>query len=614
MRGRADAIERLAALSARLLGAASAGRVLTGDDVDAARELAEAAAELQAGARPSRGSAAAAPGGLDWNLATGALHGDEHSVAERLRRVVETMSTAFLTLDRNWTFSYVNAAAERILGRRRDELVGRGLWDVYPELAGTKAETAYRRALESGEPVSYEQYDAALDSWFDVCATPSEDGLSVYFHDITDRVLAERDAARLAGERADALAATGAATGRLQILSAASARLAGTLEVAELLGILSDVVLNGFGECLVVTVDERILRDVAGREPAGAGPKYRVAHVAHHAELRQQPLRERLQGVAVDADRFSVGSPWSRRASEVLPVLAELLGDPPTLTLPLVSRGRVLGAMIVVHPAAGALDGRVLIELAARAGVALDNAVLFGAERRLALTLQRSLLPTVLPRLPGIALAARYLPGTEGREVGGDFYIGHPLEDGRLLLVMGDVMGRGAQAAARMGQLRAVLAAYAYDGDPPDRVLGHLSARAPALLDLPMATVLAGVYDPPERVLTFALAGHPPPLVAPLGAPPFYAAAAPGPPLGAGAAEYRRHTLAIAPGATVVAYTDGLIEDRRRPIDHGLELLRCALIDVRLPPEAVCDHVLAALGLTLGAEDDIALLVMNHAP
>jgi serine phosphatase RsbU (regulator of sigma subunit) len=165
-----------------------------------------------------------------------------------------------------------------------------------------------------------------------------------------------------------------------------------------------------------------------------------------------------------------------------------------------------------------------------------------------------------------------------------------------------------------MGQLRAVLAAYAYDGDPPDRVLAHLSIRAPALLDVPMATVLAAVYDPARRLLTFSLAGHPPPLVAPLDAEPAFAAATPGPPLGAGASEYARNVLELPPGATTVLYTDGLVEERGTAIDHGLERLRRALIDVRLPPDAVCAHVLKALGREQGAEDDIAMLVMNHAP
>ncbi|HEX6020910.1 MAG TPA: SpoIIE family protein phosphatase [Solirubrobacter sp.] len=453
---------------------------------------------------------------------------DVHSAAERLGRVLETMSTAFITLDHDWVFTYVNAAAERIFGRRRDELVGQRIPDLYPELRG---------AL-TGD--SFQHYYEPLDAWFDVRVTRTEDGLSIYFHEITDRVRAER-------EREEA-------TGRLMILSAAGARLAGTLEVDELLQILSDVVLNGFGEGVVITLDDRVVH-TAGVEDDGR----------------------------------------------------------PSLALPLISRGRQLGTMVVLDPVSGELDRSVLVELAARAAVALDNALLYDVERRLALTLQRTLLPLGLPEVPGVELAARYLPGAGGRDVGGDFYIGHALDDGRLVLVIGDVMGHGAQAAARMGQLRAVLAAYAYDGDPPDQVLAHLSERSQALLDVPMATVLAAVYDPARRELTFALAGHLPPLVAPPDGPPSFVAVRPGPPLGVGAAAYERHVVAIPPGATVVLYTDGLIERRGRDIDEGLEQLRRALVDVRLSPEAVCSHVLGVLERVQGGKDDIALLVMRHA-
>ena len=507
-----------------------------------------------------------------------------HSAAERLGRVLETMSTAFMTLDRDWGFTFVNAAAERIFARRRDALVGRRLWDVFPELVGTETEHCYQQALDSGRAVGFKQFYPPLDTWFDVRATPTEDGLSVYFHDITDQVRAER-------EREEA-------TGRLQILSAASARLAGTLELDELLTILSEVVLNGFGRGVLIALRAGIVGALEGGDPLGAG--YRVEHEA--------PAGDAV-GRRLAPDLFSAGEVRELAAGEILPEL----GDRPALVAPLASRGRLLGAMVVLDPAAGGMDRRVLIELAARAGVALDNAVLFAAERRLALTLQRSLLPTALPSPPGIELATRYLPGRGGREVGGDFYIAHPLEDGRLLLMIGDVMGHGPRAAARMGQLRAVLAAYAYDGDPPDRVLAHLSVRAPALLDLPMATVLAGVYDPPRRLLTFSLAGHLPPLIAPLDAAPAFVAAKPGPPLGAGASEYERHLVEIPSASTVVLYTDGLIEDRVRPIDEGFELLRRALIDVRLPPDAVCAHVLRVLDRVEGGDDDIALLVMSHA-
>src|SRR4051812_7045694 len=192
------------------------------------------------------------------------------SAAERLGRVLETMSTAFMTLDVNWRFTYLNGAAERVLGRRRDELVEQVLWDVFPALRETDVE----RAATTGTPVGFEHYHPELDAWFDVLATPSADGLSLYFHDVTDRVRAEQDAARLAGEREDALAASGAATGRLQILSGASARLAGTLEVDEVLKILADVVLNGFGEGVVIALGERMVRE----ESTGSG--FEIALVA----------------------------------------------------------------------------------------------------------------------------------------------------------------------------------------------------------------------------------------------------------------------------------------------------------------------------------------------
>ena len=172
-------------------------------------------------------------------------------------------------------------------------------------------------------------------------------------------------------------------------------------------------------------------------------------------------------------------------------------------------------------------------------------------------------------------------------------------------------MGHGAPLPHPRGGLRAGLAAYAYDGDPPDRVLAHLSVRAPALLDLPMATVLAADYDPESRRLTFSLAGHLPPLIVARDGEPRFADARPGPPLGAEVGDYTRHMTMLPPDATLVLYTDGLIEERELAIDVGMERLRRALDGVDLEPDAVADHVLNALDRERGGEDDIALLVMR---
>ena len=199
-----------------------------------------------------------------------------HDGAEHLGRVLETMSTAFLTLDRGWRFAYMNGAAERILGRTRAELVGRVIWDEFPEAVGTESDTNYRAAMDSNRAASFQQYFPPLETWFDVRATPTGDGISVYFHDITDRVRAEQD-----GD---------AATGRLQILSAASARLAGTLEIDELLEIISDVILNGFGDGVVLALAESIRRE------DGTGEGFAIAHVvpsARDASVVAPPLADR---------------------------------------------------------------------------------------------------------------------------------------------------------------------------------------------------------------------------------------------------------------------------------------------------------------------------------
>ena len=189
-----------------------------------------------------------------------------HNASERLGRVLETMSTAFITLDLDWRFTYVNGAASGCSAGPAMCSWTADLWTMLPELGARRPGPATGRrwpaATRSASSTTTRRWTPGS-----TCArSPARTGSAVYFHDITGRVRAEQDAARLAGERADALAASGAATGRLQILSGAGARLAGTLEVDELLQILSDVIVNGFGTGVVVALKERIIRDLAGKE------------------------------------------------------------------------------------------------------------------------------------------------------------------------------------------------------------------------------------------------------------------------------------------------------------------------------------------------------------
>jgi PAS domain S-box-containing protein len=543
---------------------------------------------------------------------------------QRVARVLESMANAFYSLDHAWTITYVNGAAERMLGRGREELVGANLWEAFPAAAGTTFEDGYRRAVESGEAVSFEACYPPLDSWFEVWAWPSPDGgLAVYFNNINARRQAE-------AQRQEALQAAESANARLQTIADASAALTGTLDARRVLEVLSDVIVPDLAAWLFVALRGELVPALGGHlERADGVGEVAIVHVAHPVLATGGASTLPIDVPLSLDDPHGVGRVISTGRPEWLTevddeVLATFVSEEVPLarlqalelgsafTVPLSSGGRVLGAVTVAEPAGAALDRRLLEDLGIRAGTALDNAFLYGATRQAGLTLQRSLLPRSLPSVDGVEIATRYLPGVRTLEVGGDFYLAQALPDERLLLVMGDVMGRGIRAAAEMGQLRSVIASLAYDGDPPAEVLGRLAPRVERLLDLEMATALLGLYDPATRRLQLASAGHPPPLLAPLSGAPHYLAVQPGPPLGSGVADHPPFEVELPAGATLVLYTDGLVETREEPLDVGMERLRQAVREVRLPPDLVCDHVLRELGRDRGTDDDVAMVVMSH--
>ncbi|MEV8593638.1 SpoIIE family protein phosphatase [Streptomyces sp. NPDC052012] len=290
----------------------------------------------------------------------------------------------------------------------------------------------------------------------------------------------------------------------------------------------------------------------------------------------------------------------------------------PLLCVPLLTRRAPLGVLTLSPPGErwDPDDAVMLIELARRAGIALDNARRFEHNRDIAETLQRALL-TELPATPGLSLAARYLPATHGLNIGGDWYDAFRQPDGSLITVIGDVTGHGLHAAVMMSQLRTALRAYAVDGGSPGRLLTRLHRFLHHLQPDLYATAVIARLHPDEPTLTWAAAGHPPPVlrlpdgrVRTLDAKP---GAMLGIPLRQDIAD---HTERLEPGSTLALYTDGLVERRAQGIDPGIERLAAALgsfgsRELEADLEGSADRILRPLLSDSERDDDVCLLLCH---
>jgi PAS domain S-box-containing protein len=235
-------------------------------------------------------------------------------------------------------------------------------------------------------------------------------------------------------------------------------------------------------------------------------------------------------------------------------------------------------------------------------------------EHRVAETLQRSLLPEKLPQIEGVALAARYLPAGAGTAVGGDWYDAAELPDGRLALVVGDVVGHGLRAAAVMGQLRNAFRAYAIVESSPSEILARLNRLAMSSDEGVMATLLYLALDRDTGEVSYASAGHPPALLlTPEGTQ--YLEGGRSMPVGAAEiATFREERTTLPLDSTLLLYTDGLVEQRGTPLDDRFADLAAAAAAGSGDLEKLCDEILA--GVLGGAEptDDVALLAVRPDP
>jgi serine phosphatase RsbU (regulator of sigma subunit) len=292
------------------------------------------------------------------------------------------------------------------------------------------------------------------------------------------------------------------------------------------------------------------------------------------------------------------------------------------LGVPLLVGGKVIGVLHV-----GSLSGRPfeqqdveLLQLAAdRAALAVQS-LMSQDDALAAVALQRSLLPTALPAVPGLGLAARYVAGSGA--VGGDWYDVFVLPDGKLGVVVGDVAGSGLEAAVIMGRMRSALRAYVLETPDPATALRMMDRKIQYFEPNAMATVLYGLYTPGTGDFTVSSAGHLPPVLAAPGGQAGPLPVRPDPPIGTADDPQRRSAAVfIPPGALLCCFTDGLVERRGQILDQGMDTLATTLgkliaagpgTSTAPVAEDACAEIMRALVGSTPAQDDIAVLVLSR--
>jgi len=524
-------------------------------------------------------------------------------------QTLETMPIGLIELDTEWTVRFMNAAAERMVGYSRTDLLGRSYWEAFPANVDNEFGRAFREAVATREPQSVEAfYPEPLNQWFEVQAVPTPQGLWLYVTEVTTR--------RRAGER-------------LALLARVSDELVGTLNAPAAVGRIARLLVPALASWATVTLlgEDGGLRDAGAWhvDPAKTRLVRRYALAAQESSPTTSPvLRAMTTGapVTVSAAQLTgpaLGTVATGSARTVLRVLA-----PGTMTvLPIRGRDRVLGALTLGHDRHRPMDPAdtaTATEVAERAGLALDNARLYEQQRRLAEELQRSML-TAPPEPDHAQIVVRYLPAAEAARVGGDWYDAFLQPDGATVLVIGDVVGHDTAAAASMGQLRSMLRGIAVCGDAsPAQVLSQLDAAITQLQLHTYATAALARFeqtpDDLERGITrmrWANAGHPPPLVIhPDGTVAELASWRGDLMLGVDSTVQRNDSvLSLDRNTTVLLYTDGLIERRDADLDDGMDRLRAAAAELAgLPLDELCDQLIERLVETR-PEDDVALVAIR---
>jgi PAS domain S-box-containing protein len=542
------------------------------------------------------------------------------SSEQRTRLIVDSARDGFISTDSSGRVLDLNGAAEQLLGRSRTDAIGHPFQELgVPPEVHAKFDERRRNLLEAAraDRPHHLQMHVAIDRpdgtrlqaetmiW--VVERDGELMFNARLTDIGERLRHEQERENLlraeaAREEAERAAATIA---RLQAVADAGLTQRNFDTLAPTILARTRDVLGADAAALLLLEDDGTMSLVADD---GVTDPDRVQHVPADAGLAGR--------VVASGEPVLLQDPTPEEMAE--PLVLET-GISSMLGVPLVAHGEMIGVIeIGVHGPRrlGPEDVDLLRLTADRVALAVDHARAFGREHRIAETLQRSLLPQTLPTLPGIELGARYLPAASESEVGGDWYDAIALEGGRVLLVMGDVSGKGLAAASALGALRNAIRASAFDGNSPAEIAERVNRFVLAdPTHEQMATLVLAAFDPVNGRLAWVNAGHPPPLTLdPDGAPRFLVGAR-SVPLGVlPFPAYEEEVTTLEPGGTILLYTDGLIERRGEHLDTGLELLASAAGDGALEPDAICDRLLAAAVPGGEPSDDVAVLALCHVP
>jgi serine phosphatase RsbU (regulator of sigma subunit) len=442
---------------------------------------------------------------------------------------------------------------------------------------------------------------------------------------------------------------------RIALLERVGERLAGSLEIGTTLKHVAEILVPQFADhCFIDLLQggqlfRRVMRHASNWVPP-PGTWAQVGEQIHYPEghFCQQAMARLDTIVVTDLDLQPGPAPSAQSMAA-----AREAGLTSVVAAPLYARGELLGVMSLALSRLtdredrnyGAADRDLIGAIASRVAVAIDNSMLFETERATALAFQKSLLPQVIPDLDGLEVACRYVPAkpleTQGQgiqtQVGGDWYDIIPLAAGRVGIVIGDVEGRGARAAAIMGQLRAALRAFAQDEKPPADIMRKLDewcrslapadeAGAPLAGDPPTASCIYMIYDAWSRELTFANAGHDAPLMITGGQSRQLEFRHKGVLLGVrgkgirGLPTYKEQTIVVPPGAILVFYTDGLTDRRTRADgsghyteDEAVQMLQQAVRAVAASGDADAVATAAEFAVPGDIDDDMAILVVKSS-